>query len=81
MACPECAEFRQRAERVEEAEQLLLLFTDTFSRLSQALMAIDVDRGRKRYAENPPAEGAQPNPKWLYILSPVDFAGRQVRTE
>jgi len=81
VACPECAEYRQRAERVEEAEQLLLLFTETFSKLSRALMQIEVERDRKRYTSVPPPEGAQPVPKRRFLLLPVNLVGGEAQAE
>lgn len=81
MSCPECDEYRQRAVRVEEAEKLLLLFTDAFSRLSKALIDIEAERDRTRYAENPPPEGASPIPKRRYLLMPVKLVGGEIETE
>lgn len=72
MPCPECAYNRQRAERAEVAERLLLLFTDTFSLLSRRLADIEAESFRRYHAENPPPPGAEPIRKRRFLLVPVD---------
>ena len=72
MPCPECHYNRQRAERAEEAERLLLLFTDTFSLLSRQLADIEAEHLRRHYVENPPPPGAAPLKRRRYLLVPVD---------
>ena len=78
MPCPECAQNSQRAERAEVAEQSLLLFVETFSKLSQQLIQIEAEVDRKRLADNPPPPGAAPVPKRRFLLVPVDMIGGQI---
>ena len=81
MPCPECGQNYQRALRAETAEQSLLLFTETFSRLSRQLWQIEQEADRKRYGENPPPPGAAPIKRARYLLVPVDLLGGEPATD
>ena len=60
MPCPECYENCQRARRAEAAEQTLLLFTETVSKLARQLSDLEAEVDRRRREQNPPPAGAQP---------------------
>ena len=78
MSCPECEENRQRAQRAAEAESLLLLFTETFSKLARKLWELEGERDRRRYADNPPPPGASPARKRRFLLLRADLLGGEV---
>jgi hypothetical protein len=71
--CPECAEYRQRAEQAAVAEQSLLLFTELFSKLARQLWDIEAEAERRRHFDKPPPPGAAPVPKRRFLLIPADM--------
>jgi hypothetical protein len=74
LSCHECDQNRQRVEHCEEAEELLLLFMNTFSELSQKLADIERERLRVHYEKNPPPPGATAMPRRRFLLVPIDTA-------
>ena len=75
MPCPECVENYERAQRAAKTEELLLLFTETFSNLARALWQLEQEFDRRRYAANPPPQGAEPRRKRRFLLIPADLVG------
>lgn len=76
MPCPECAKSHQRAARAEEAERLLLLFTDTIAKLTKSLAEIEAEFLRQHYANSPPPPDAAPVRRRPIFMS-EDSAGEQ----
>ena len=73
MPCADCSTNHERAIRAEAAEQSLLLFYETFSRLSQQLADIEREVERKRLELNPPPSGAEPILKRRFLLVPAEL--------
>lgn len=72
MPCPECSENHARALRSEAAEKSLLLFMNTFSRLSRQLADIEQEADRRRLEANPPPPGAAPVKRPRFVMVPAE---------
>jgi hypothetical protein len=73
MPCPECIDNYERARRAEAIERSLLLFTDTFSKLSRDLYQLEAEVDRRRLEEDPPPPGAHPIKKRRLVLVPAEY--------
>lgn len=72
MPCPECAENCQRAQRAVATEQLLALFTKTFSNLASKLWEMERDADNSIFTNDyPPTEDSAPVSKRGVLLVPT----------